>query len=93
VSSNNFKFNEREFQRMIEKTAHEKVPDLVRPAQAALDRVYRQHKGQPVEAVIAPLRSALRGANVKADATELRNWAQTISNGNRIVIKPELRFT
>lgn len=72
-----------------EEFAREAVNDAAREFQAAMDRLLATHKGTPVEQVKPAMRSALRRIEIDADADEVQEWSEAISNGTRIVAEVE----
>jgi hypothetical protein len=79
--SGNFGFDKRAHERLVD----DSMRDAGKDAQAAFDRVHRSYAGKPVPIVFAQLRSATRGLPLDLSDKALREYAQTISNGTRIV--------
>ena len=83
-----FKFDDRGFRKAIDKVANDAVREAAKDAQRVFDRVHRSHAGKPVEQVMPALRSAARSADWKFTDTDLRSYAEAISQGTRIIVKP-----
>lgn len=71
-------------QRALDKLAQSAVNDVANDAQKQLDKVYRQHKGASVSVIEPALQRALSSTSIQPDKAQLRDWAQTISNGTQI---------
>jgi hypothetical protein len=83
-----FKFDDRDFRKAIDKVKKDAVREVTKDAQRVFDRVHRSHAGKPVEQVMPALRSAARSADWKFTDAELRSYAEAISQGRRIIAKP-----
>ncbi|WP_334142635.1 hypothetical protein [Rhabdothermincola sp.] len=82
----NFSFDKR----ALEKLANDTMRDVARKAQPHFDRLYREHSGKPVAEVEPHVREVFRGLGWKADSpSEIRGYAEAVSRGERIVLKPE----
>lgn len=71
-------------QRALDKLAQSAVNDVAKDAQKQLDKVYRQHNGATVSVIEPALRRALSSTAMQPDRTQLREWAQLISDGTQI---------
>lgn len=85
----NFKFDERALKRTVERMANEAVRSLTAEGQPKLDAVFNAHQGQPVDEVIPPLRATFTEMGWTMDEDELRTYAEAISGGQRIVLRPQ----
>lgn len=85
----NFKWDERALRRTVEKAANEAVRNMTAEAQPKLDAVFNAHQGQPVDEVIPPLRAAFTEMGWTMDEDDLRTYAEAISGGQRIVLRPQ----
>jgi hypothetical protein len=83
-----FRFDDHKFRKAIDKVAKDAVREVAKDAQRVFDRVHRSHAGKPVEQVMPALRSAARSADWKFTDAELRSYAEAISQGTRIIVKP-----
>ena len=77
---------DKDWEKTVQKDAGAAVQDEIRKTQATLDRIFNQFNGQPVS-TIKPvlLREWRRGGGTMSDA-EATDWAELISNGQRIVL-------
>lgn len=80
-----FKFEKRALERVADDALRRRAAEM----QRALDAVHRTHAGKPVAEVEPALRSACRRAEMTPDGSQLRQWADAISAGTRIVFKPD----
>ncbi|MBT3326207.1 MAG: hypothetical protein HN396_08115 [Gemmatimonadales bacterium] len=83
----NFKF---EFDtRALERVAPDAVKEVARNAQPHFDRLHREHAGNAVGEVEPHVRALFRRLDWKpASPSEIRDYAQVISRGDRIVLEP-----
>lgn len=81
----NFEFNE-EGMRQI---AEEAVARAAAEQTQDLDRLRRQYTGQPIEAIRPALQQLFASYDGSITEPELSEWAQLISDGTRIEMKPE----
>lgn len=72
----------------LKRVANEAVRNIAAQAQPKLDAVFNTHQGQPVEAVISPLRATFTEMSWTMTEDELRVYAEAISGGQRIVLRP-----
>lgn len=81
----NFEFNEAEMRRIAEEAivwvAAEQTEDL--------DRLHQQYAGQPIEVIRPALQQLFASYDGNITEPELSEWAQMISDGVRIEMKPE----
>ena len=83
------KFNDREFKRQIQKAAQEGVDRIAKDWTRDMERLSVQYKGKPIDTIKPALkRLAQRHGGTLSDS-ELSQWAQMISEGTKIVFKPE----
>jgi hypothetical protein len=75
--------------RALEHVADDALRRRVAEMQRALDSVHRTHAGKPVAEIEPALRSACRRADMTPDGAQLRQWAEAIRAGTRIILKPE----
>lgn len=81
--ASNFKFDKQ----ALDKVLKEAVKEQAKEAQALLDKLLRTYKGKPVpEVKTALLREWKRSGGKMSDA-EATEWATSISEGRRIVLK------
>lgn len=78
---------DKDWEKTIQKAAAGAVQDEIRKTQALLDRIFNQYSGEPVS-IIKPilLHEWRRDGGTMSDA-EATNWAETMSDGHRIVLK------
>lgn len=89
MGSNNFsfKFDARELERQMKKAAEPELHRIARQSQPVFDRLADEHGGEPVEDVLPHVRAAFRQLGWTADSeAELRQYAETIAEGGRIVL-------
>ena len=85
---NSFANFERDLKRQVQKVADKGVRDAANTAQKSFDSVFAAHKFEPVEDVIPHMREAFRRADLKPDdEAEVRRYAQSVTDGERIVVK------
>lgn len=83
----NFKFSLDK--RALERMAQDAVKEVARKAQPEFDRLHREHAGRPVEEVEPHVRALFRRLDWKPDRpSEIRDYADAISRGDRIVLEP-----
>jgi hypothetical protein len=82
------RFDDRQFRKAIDNLKKDAVREVAKDAQRVFERVHRSHGGKPVEQVMPALRSAARSADWKFTDAELRSYAEAISQGTRIIVKP-----
>lgn len=87
MASKGFSDLGRDLERQVKKAAQDAQRSMVRKGQPAFDRVFAEYQGQPVEAVLPPLRSALARAGITPDRRELRELAQHVTDGERVRFK------
>ena len=73
--------------RAIKKMADDAVKSLVKEAQTAFDRLHRLYAGKPVGEVLPQVRSEFRRLEWKASESEIRDYAQLIADGKKVVIR------
>jgi hypothetical protein len=78
---------DKDWKKTIQRAAAVAVQEEVRKTQAMLDRIFNRYNGQPVS-IIKPvlLREWRRDGGTMTDA-EATDWAELISDGQRIVLK------
>jgi len=79
-----FKFD----QGAIDRTVQDAMRGAKRDLQRSFDDLGRRYRGRPVNEVKAALRDVLRREGWNVSEPELTEWATTISEGTRIVLKP-----
>ena len=84
----NFNFDERGLRKAVEKVAKDAVDSTVRSHQAVFDRMHQRYSGKPKATVLAALRTEARQLGWKASDKDLGDYAQAISDGTRVVVKP-----
>lgn len=84
-----FKFDERAFKKAVAKGVNAAVKDAAADGQRMFDALHRSHSGKPASEVLPHVRSALRRAGWKASEREIKDYAELISRGNRVVLKPQ----
>lgn len=75
--------------RAAENMANDALRDKARRGQAAFDDILNRHVGEPPEAIAALLRSACDALGLSAEDQTFQEWAEAISDGERVVIKTE----
>lgn len=83
-----FELNEREFKRLMETEAQSAVDDLARQQTAALDQLRQQYTGRPVDEIKPVLQNLFAKDGGNITDPELSEWAQLISDGTKIEMKP-----
>lgn len=84
-----FEWDEQGFKREMEQWANEAVRNIVAEAQPKLDAVFNAHQGHAVDEVTPPLRATFTEMGWTMTEDELRTYAEAISGGQRIVLRPE----
>lgn len=84
-----FQFNEREFKRLMETEAQSAVNDLARQQTVELDQLRQRYVGHPIEEIKPALQRLFAKDGGNITDPELSEWAQLISDGTRIELKPE----
>ena len=87
--SSSFKFNEREFRRMVEQQVQSGVNDLARDWTRELDTLRARLVGHPVEEIRPQLQAMFARKGGSITEPELSDWAQLISDDTRIEFKPD----
>ncbi len=86
-------FNSNEFERNLRKATEEAANDAMKKTAAqlqhVLDGVHRTHAGKPLQDVKPVLNAACRRVDFTLNDEQLVSWATAISEGTRIVVKPE----
>jgi molybdopterin converting factor small subunit len=83
---------EQEFRHVAETDLRNEVLGIVRPIQAAFDRLLEQHSGDPVAEIIPALRVVLAEQEITASEEEVQDWATDIAAGDRIVVVPKVEI-
>lgn len=83
-----FQFNEREFKHLMETEAQTAINDLAQQRTRELDQLRQQYTGHPVEEIKPALQSLFAKDGGNITDPELSEWAQLISDGNRIEMTP-----
>ncbi len=84
-----FEFNEREFKRLMETEAQSAVNDLAQQQTVELDQLRQQYTGRPVDEIKPVLQNLFAKDGGNITDPELSEWAQLISDGTKIEMKPE----
>jgi hypothetical protein len=84
-----YNFDSTAFRREIERTVNEGMRDLARNAQSEIDRVFYAHAGEPVSDILPVLRTALNRLDWTGGEDDYDSWAEAISAGQRIIVKPQ----
>lgn len=83
-----FSFDKRALDRAVKDATKGAIRDLTKNTQTALDRLHRQMSGQPVEKVKPKLAQVWKSQMGEAlREPQLTEWATSISNGQRIVLR------
>jgi hypothetical protein len=82
-----FKSLEASLKKDIEVSARSQIQARIRKAQPILDAVLAQHRGEPVEAVIPHMRVALKRTAFFENELQVREWAQSVTDGDRRVLR------
>jgi len=87
--SNSFQFDEREFKHFIESEAQAAINDRAAQRTQELEAFRQQHSGRPLEEIKPALKRLFENDGGSITEPELSDWAQLISEGIRIEMKPE----
>lgn len=82
-------FNEREFKRLMEKEVQAGIDKMAAEQNRELDRLRQQYTGRPVEQIKPALQRLFARYDGKITEPDLTEWAQLISDGTKITLKPD----
>lgn len=84
-----FKFNERELRRQVEKAAQAGIDQIAKDWTRDMERLSSQYKGRPAATIKPALRRLFQQHGGSITEPELSQYAQAISDGIKIVFKPQ----
>jgi hypothetical protein len=86
-------FDADEFKRNLRRAAEQSANEGMRKISADLQRMFdgllTSHGGRPIEEVETAVRTACQRHQLKLDESELTAYATAISEGTRIIMKPQ----
>jgi len=91
--SSSFKFDKNAFMREVQREAQKGIDQMAREQNRELERMSVTYTGRPVEEIKPALQRLFARYDGKITDPELTEWAQLISDGTKITLKPDkIRF-
>lgn len=91
--SSSFKFDKNAFMREVQREAQKGIDQMAREQNRELERMSATYTGRPIEEIKPALQRLFVRYDGKITEPELTEWAQLISDGTKITLKPDrIRF-
>ena len=91
--SSSFKFDKIAFMREVQREAQKGIDQMAREQNRELERMSATYTGRPIEEIKPALQRLFSRYDGKITDPELTEWAQLISDGTKITLKPDkIRF-
>lgn len=91
--SSSFKFDKNAFMREVQREAQKGIDQMAREQNRELERMSATYTGRPIEEIKPVLQRLFARYDGKITDPELTEWAQLISDGTKITLKPaRIRF-
>lgn len=88
-----FKFDKNALMREVQREAQKGIDQMAREQNRELERMSATYTGRPIEEIKPALQRPFARYDGKITDPELTEWAQLISDGTKITLKPDkMRF-